>query len=145
MKKKIFFHNIFFTSFQAMNQCPLCFDTFPKSSLEVHASNCSGEKSKSPSQTKSTAMKRSISSSMESSNLFHKKSKNEDLKPTNSANTVTRPSKAPLAELMRPRVLSDLIGQDFSDMWSSLLQAPPNSLPSLIFWGPPGCGKTRYC
>ena len=124
-----------------MNQCPLCFDTFPKSSLEVHASSCTGEKSKSPSQTKSTAMKRSISSSMESSNLFHKKSKNEDLKPTN---TVTRPSKAPLAELMRPRVLSDLIGQDFSDMWSSLLQAPPNSLPSLIFWGPPGCGKTRY-
>lgn len=51
---------------------------------------------------------------------------------------------APLAERMRPRSLDDFYGQEH-------LLAPGKALrkmieadrvPSLIFWGPPGCGKT---
>ncbi len=51
---------------------------------------------------------------------------------------------APLAERMRPRELSQVLGQ------SALLGAgsplrialDQGQLPSLILWGPPGCGKT---
>jgi putative ATPase len=53
-------------------------------------------------------------------------------------------SGAPLATRMRPRTLDDFVGQD-------RLVGPDGALrelidrdrvPSLIFWGPPGCGKT---
>jgi putative ATPase len=50
----------------------------------------------------------------------------------------------PLAEALRPQALSDVVGQDHltgaDGALSHLLKAP--RLPSLIFWGPPGTGKT---
>ena len=51
---------------------------------------------------------------------------------------------APLAERVRPRNISDVIGQDQvigegSVLWKLLKR---NTLPSLILWGPPGTGKT---
>lgn len=42
----------------------------------------------------------------------------------------------PLAEKMRPKVLKDLIGV------SEFSEANLANLQSMIFWGPPGCGKT---
>ena len=46
--------------------------------------------------------------------------------------------KIPLAEMMRPTLLSDVVGQPhFTDLPLSQLQ-----LGSFIFWGPPGSGKT---
>jgi len=56
-----------------------------------------------------------------------------------------RPSlRAPLAERMRPRALSEVVGQDAllgpGAGLRSLVDA--DELPSLILWGPPGCGKT---
>lgn len=50
----------------------------------------------------------------------------------------------PLAERMRPRRLDDFVGQQHllspgKILATSLAQ---NRLPSLILWGPPGCGKT---
>ncbi|HLN79540.1 MAG TPA: AAA family ATPase, partial [Candidatus Bathyarchaeia archaeon] len=51
---------------------------------------------------------------------------------------------APLADRMRPALLSDFVGQEEllgeGKFLSSVLSARP--LPSLIFWGPPGSGKT---
>lgn len=51
---------------------------------------------------------------------------------------------APLAERMRPRVFSDFVGQD--DLTASdrpLRRAiEADQLSSVIFWGPPGSGKT---
>jgi putative ATPase len=51
---------------------------------------------------------------------------------------------APLADRMRPATLSDFVGQEEllgeGKFLSSVLSARP--LPSLIFWGPPGSGKT---
>jgi len=47
----------------------------------------------------------------------------------------------PLAERMRPRNLSEVAGQAaVVDVLRELMQRA--SLPSLILWGPPGCGKT---
>lgn len=54
------------------------------------------------------------------------------------------PPELPLAERMRPRTLSDFVGQKHLVGESGpLFQALQNGiLPSLIFWGPPGTGKT---
>jgi putative ATPase len=52
--------------------------------------------------------------------------------------------RAPLADRMRPGTLADFVGQEEllgeGKFLSSVLSARP--LPSLIFWGPPGSGKT---
>lgn len=52
--------------------------------------------------------------------------------------------KAPLAERMRPRTLDEYVGQTRVLGPGRLLQQiiERKSLPSLILWGPPGCGKT---
>ncbi|HUD19087.1 MAG TPA: replication-associated recombination protein A [Patescibacteria group bacterium] len=50
----------------------------------------------------------------------------------------------PLAEILRPKTLDDVVGQDHlvgaNGIIRKLLAA--EFLPSMIFWGPPGCGKT---
>ena len=50
----------------------------------------------------------------------------------------------PLAERMRPRRLSEVVGQDHLVGEGGLLRAAlaRGELPSLVLWGPPGCGKT---
>jgi hypothetical protein len=50
----------------------------------------------------------------------------------------------PLAERMRPTRLADLFGQ--SDALDAVLRSAVDAdqLPSLILWGPPGCGKTSF-
>jgi putative ATPase len=51
---------------------------------------------------------------------------------------------APLAERMRPKRLEDVIGQEHITGNGSILQSALASklVPSMIFWGPPGVGKT---
>lgn len=50
----------------------------------------------------------------------------------------------PLAERMRPKTLDDIVGQDHlvgpGTPLRSLIES--DRLPSIILWGPPGCGKT---
>ncbi|MBK7864072.1 MAG: replication-associated recombination protein A [Archangiaceae bacterium] len=52
--------------------------------------------------------------------------------------------RAPLAERMRPRTLAELVGQQHLTGDGHLLRAAieADRVPSLIFWGPPGTGKT---
>jgi putative ATPase len=52
--------------------------------------------------------------------------------------------RAPLAERMRPRDLSEVVGQDRLLRPGAALRALVDAgrLPSLILWGPPGSGKT---
>jgi putative ATPase len=51
---------------------------------------------------------------------------------------------APLAERMRPRAFDEWVGQRELTGKGGLLRRllEGRALPSLIFWGPPGCGKT---
>ena len=53
-------------------------------------------------------------------------------------------NKIPLANKLRPLKLADFVGQDEIIGKNKLLrQAIDNdALPSMIFWGPPGSGKT---
>jgi putative ATPase len=50
----------------------------------------------------------------------------------------------PLAERLRPSTLEDLIGQEHLVGEGAILRKAINSsqIPSMIFWGPPGVGKT---
>ncbi|HAT51523.1 MAG: replication-associated recombination protein A [Nitrospirae bacterium] len=53
-------------------------------------------------------------------------------------------SSPPLADRMRPRTLGEVRGQEHLTAPGRLLYQAlkADHLPSLIFWGPPGCGKT---
>ncbi|KAL5554888.1 hypothetical protein UlMin_037124 [Ulmus minor] len=50
----------------------------------------------------------------------------------------------PLSERMRPRTIDQVLGQDHLLSGNSLLRSAiqRHRLPSLLFWGPPGTGKT---
>ncbi|KAF0245005.1 MAG: hypothetical protein FD180_1989 [Planctomycetota bacterium] len=50
----------------------------------------------------------------------------------------------PLADRMRPRSFADFVGQETFVGANAPLRAALKSprVPSMIFWGPPGCGKT---
>lgn len=56
----------------------------------------------------------------------------------------TTPPEAPLAERMRPRTLDELRGQTHLVGEGSALRTllERDRIPSMILWGPPGCGKT---
>ncbi len=52
----------------------------------------------------------------------------------------------PLADLIRPKTLNNFVGQEHlagkNGYVRNLLTKKDISFPSLVFWGPPGCGKT---
>lgn len=54
------------------------------------------------------------------------------------------PANAPLAERMRPRNVAEFIGQEHLLGEGRILRRmiETDNVSSLIFWGPPGCGKT---
>jgi putative ATPase len=63
------------------------------------------------------------------------------------ANNATKPlddTHRPLADLLRPQALSDVVGQDHLVGDNAPLRRMVDSgrIASVIFWGPPGCGKT---
>jgi len=64
-----------------------------------------------------------------------------DLFPEEKRRRTPRP---PLAERMRPRTFDEFVGQEELLRPGSLLRTAVErgELPSLIFWGPPGSGKT---
>ncbi len=64
--------------------------------------------------------------------------------PDSDANEPADAPRAPLADRMRPRTLDDVVGQDDIVGPGTMLRQAVESarLPSIIFWGPPGSGKT---
>jgi putative ATPase len=56
----------------------------------------------------------------------------------------TSPALQPLAERMRPRTLDEFIGQEklLGPGKPLRVQIETDNLSSMLFWGPPGCGKT---
>lgn len=51
----------------------------------------------------------------------------------------------PLAERMRPKTLAEYVGQSQVLGQNSLLRTllEAEEIPSMILWGPPGCGKVN--
>jgi len=50
----------------------------------------------------------------------------------------------PLADILRPKTLDEVIGQDHLVGTNGIIRKllETGFLPSMILWGPPGCGKT---
>ena len=61
-----------------------------------------------------------------------------------SAAAAKDPTLVPLAERMRPRTLDEVLGQQHILGPGTLLRRAieADQVPSLLLWGPPGCGKT---
>lgn len=59
---------------------------------------------------------------------------------------VSAPAHQPLAARMRPRTLGEIVGQEHLTRPGSLLPRliATNRFGSLLFYGPPGCGKTSF-
>lgn len=80
--------------------------------------------------TNETASFQSSNSSFRGKNIGAPKSRNGQFKP--------------LAERMRPKTLAEYVGQSkvlgSNSLLRTLLEA--EEIPSMILWGPPGCGKT---
>lgn len=78
--------------------------------------------------------------SFQSSNFNFPDKKTKDSKKGQKSKTSQF---TPLAERMRPKTLSEYVGQSQvlgnNSLLRTLLEA--NEIPSMIFWGPPGCGK----
>jgi putative ATPase len=68
----------------------------------------------------------------------------DDALPDPAAQRAPKPAAQPLAARMRPRSLSEVVGQEHILKPGSLLPrlVAQNRFGSLIFYGPPGCGKT---
>ena len=68
-----------------------------------------------------------------------------DLRDEPDTSTIGSAAPAPLADRMRPRTLEEFVGQEQlvgeGRVLRRLIQGA-GTLPSMIFWGPPGTGKT---
>lgn len=64
--------------------------------------------------------------------------------PASAANADVPAANQPLAERMRPRTLDEFIGQEklLGTGKPLRLQIESDNIGSMLFWGPPGCGKT---
>lgn len=69
---------------------------------------------------------------------------NEDLFPAAKPKRGGKPPPHPLADRLRPATIGDILGQDHVLGPEGPLgrQIAQGRVPSLILWGPPGCGKT---
>jgi len=64
--------------------------------------------------------------------------------PASGADSDVPAANQPLAERMRPRTLDEFIGQEklLGPGKPLRLQIESDNIGSMLFWGPPGCGKT---
>src|SRR5215471_13076651 len=64
--------------------------------------------------------------------------------PASAANADVLTANQPLAERMRPRTLDEFIGQEklLGPGKPLRVQIESDNIGSMLFWGPPGCGKT---
>ncbi|NDE89606.1 MAG: replication-associated recombination protein A [Alphaproteobacteria bacterium] len=66
------------------------------------------------------------------------------MSPAKETSLFENPAQRPLADTLRPKILSEVIGQDhlLKDDGPIARMVAAKHLASIILWGPPGCGKT---
>lgn len=143
-------------------KCPMCFRNFSADFIEFHAQKCKGENAVTDEKPQSKKIKLSsgelpVSSSKARSSQAPGVGFDENR--TGSCTAVAQDRKEftslhktrnndkcsiPLAEQCRPCSFTEFVGQEKvlgkGSMLIDLLRH--GQTPSMIFWGPPGCGKT---
>lgn len=134
--------------------CPVCSKDFPTKEIEIHVNKClflnTGEPESSPSTSSSkrpnslidepTPKRVKVDESCTTLQVLNPKD-GEDL-PKSKKVSIT--SGIPLAEQVRPDCLDEYVGQDHVLGGDKILRMllDKHDIPSMILWGPPGCGKT---
>ncbi len=147
--------------------CPVCDASVTMHAIEKHVDECLnnskytplGKVASSQMSVPVTVAGKKRPSKNSPSNLFSSKLSKTHQTPISpalhsfpkSASGSSRPDTTlagpPLYETLRPTSLEDFVGQDTITGKGSLVERIVDSgrVPSLIFWGPPGCGKVcRY-
>ncbi|XP_044733460.1 ATPase WRNIP1-like [Chrysoperla carnea] len=130
--------------------CPVCDKKFPKTEIDKHIDKCLFLNSSTITPTQKPKPVASIFSKRPnkdngeespSKKIKTDNNKNEQIK--SSSKNLSTPS-IPLAEKVRPTSLDEYVGQEHLTGEGKLLKTLLNRLdiPSMILWGPPGCGKT---
>lgn len=65
--------------------------------------------------------------------------------PQSKENKQKKPLSMPLAEKIRPVTIEEFVGQEHLTADGKIFRTLLNQvdIPSMILWGPPGCGKVR--
>ena len=141
-------------------ECPVCEAVVPVQGIEKHVDQClmaasgSGSNRTNTDKTATSSSRKRQSSISTKSDILTKKQKTEFVKPLPSKvtkekappSTSSNSQYAPLYEIVRPKSLEDFIGHEKVVGERSILRvvAETGSVPSIIFWGPPGCGKVSF-
>lgn len=140
-----------------LTECPVCQKSYPVASIECHVNQCFEMQSQKYSSPTNNNNKRHQTSDEKTFGIFNlaKKTKldvkplvEKESKPETSSKQPSNVAKSkpepPLAESIRAERFEDYVGQQQVVGEGSIIRKLLNSsnIPSMIFWGPPGCGKT---
>lgn len=136
-------------------ECPICGREFKVSEIEGHVDKCLFLNSENKDSSK--LLKRNSDGKESNCNGTSPKRikvfPDTETSSTSYANhnyqkpncsTYSESSNIPLAEQMRPSTLYDYVGQEHVLGQNKILRQllEKQEIPSMILWGPPGCGKT---
>ncbi|XP_076240511.1 ATPase WRNIP1 [Calliopsis andreniformis] len=126
--------------------CPVCREKYSIEDIGSHVDLCISLIS-AASEESSVASKRSFPhGEINGENPLKKQKTNSTINMThmNQQKTVSSKDHFPLAENMRPMCLNDYVGQEELIGSDTVLHQllTKGHIPSMIFWGPPGCGKS---
>lgn len=139
----------------SFEECLICQKLLPSEDLEVHVNQCFNEQS----QKISSPATKKRQSNDKTFGIFNRAKKpkievkaaaTEQQKQqaeeasTSSSKPVKAKPEPPLAEAVRAETFEDYVGQQKVVGENSIIRnlLKSNNIPSMIFWGPPGSGKT---
>lgn len=141
----------------SFEECPVCQKLLPADNIEAHVNKCFDEQT----QTFSSPSSKKRHSSEKTFGIFSRSAKKPKIQvqatekkhqkiaePTSSSllppKVVKQKPDPPLAESIRAQCFEDYVGQQQVVGENSIIRnlLKSNCIPSMIFWGAPGCGKT---
>lgn len=124
--------------------CPLCRKEYTVEDIGKHVDSCLSLVNVTP-QESSTSKRPFINEEIVETNVSkkYKASPVKNMSNINQHKITTNKEYVPLAEKMRPVCLDDYVGQEQVIGSNTVLQQllTKGCIPSMVFWGPPGCGK----
>lgn len=135
-----------------LGECPVCSKSFQIDKIENHVIQCLRKPEIQESQKTFDIFSRPTKKSKISEEKVQVTASTSQSSPVDNSrkpiswnlqSDIKKDDLKPLAERMRPENFQDYFGQETLKAGSVLRNLiDNNSIPSMILWGPPGCGKT---